>query len=461
MARLISFLVYAAGIFYLGLVVSFHATVWLSSNGEQSMDSRKSARRTSTFESSDDARSTQSPPTCGAAELFASVPVRGLHLVCVDESPTRDGFVRVTIFPQSRNESVGNEPTSWSFEHARANVALDRAYDDEAAYKSLRLVLEQSEAIGSGLRSQQSANAWAFFTPTGEAIGTRVGSAPDTVKGSLEALLWTPTALLFEGGIFMWPGVRVGYRQDVHLLGSSSSFHRSDARTVTLETLSMEPLVLAIDNFLDMKECDYIRQNSESHVRQSGVSLMDKDRGRASTDWRTSATYFMPSKPHPPLQTIDKRVASLSRVPVSHQELVQVLRYAHGEKYDAHHDYFDPRLYSKDARTLRLIQHGRANRMATVLWYLSDVQGGGETVFPRSGNLPAPRNNSPEGGICERGMKVSPKKGKAIIFYSLLPSGQPDALSLHGACPVVGGDHKWAANKWVWSTPMSHLMQTP
>lgn len=83
----------------------------------------------------------------------------------------------------------------------------------------------------------------------------------------------------------------------------------------------------------------------------------------------------MASKNHIPLQNIDKRVSLLSKVPTSHQELVQVLKYAHGQKYDAHHDYFDPKLYTKDKRTLNMIKHGKTNRMATVLWYLSDVEG--------------------------------------------------------------------------------------
>lgn len=430
----------------------------------------------------------------------------GLHLVCVELSAVSgDAFVTVTVYPQSRNESDSSStaatasdappqprkksgrspappPPPLVFEHRRGEGKAGSAYDDAAAYAALRRALEASEAIGAGLLAQRTANAWGFFTPTGEAIGAlprpKPGAPNEVVPidaaaaggGSLEALLAAPTSLLFEGGAFIWPGVRVGHRQRVPIRNAPAkkeSGRRGTAGTgtgttmVTLETLSMQPLVLAIDGFLGLEECDYIKEHAAPHVAQSGVSLMDKDRGKAATEWRTSATYFMPSKPHAPLQQIDQRVASLTRVPKHHQELVQVLRYEDGQKYDAHHDYFDPRLYSKDARTLRLIQHGKANRMATVLWYLSDVDGGGETVFPRAGNLPSPASNSPEGGVCERGLKVAPKKGKAIIFYSLRPDGKIDSLSLHGACPVVGANDKWAANKWVWSVPMSGVMTTP
>ena len=33
----------------------------------------------------------------------------------------------------------------------------------------------------------------------------------------------------------------------------------------------------------------------------------------------------------------------------------------------------------------------------------------------------------------------------------MLPNGQFDPNSFHGACPVIKGT-KWAANKWIWSS---------
>ena len=45
-------------------------------------------------------------------------------------------------------------------------------------------------------------------------------------------------------------------------------------------------------------------------------------------------------------------------------------------------------------------------------------------------------------------MAVKPKKGDALLFYSLKPSGQVDPKSLHAGCPVISGD-KWSATKWL------------
>lgn len=52
-----------------------------------------------------------------------------------------------------------------------------------------------------------------------------------------------------------------------------------------------------------------------------------------------STTYFMPSTRDPLLQGIDRRVEEFTRIPKSHQEQVQVLRYDKGQRYTAHHDF--------------------------------------------------------------------------------------------------------------------------
>lgn len=59
-----------------------------------------------------------------------------------------------------------------------------------------------------------------------------------------------------------------------------------------MKTVSLHPLVFCVDGFLFDEECQYIREQSEPYLAQSGVALMDQDKGKAATDWRTSSTYF-------------------------------------------------------------------------------------------------------------------------------------------------------------------------
>ena len=68
---------------------------------------------------------------------------------------------------------------------------------------------------------------------------------------------------------------------------------------------------------------------------------------------------------------------------------IQILRYELGQAYVAHHDYF-PQRQSEDHSWDPY--YGGSNRFATVFLYLSDVEVGGQTVFPRSARLSADKS---------------------------------------------------------------------
>lgn len=257
----------------------------------------------------------------------------------------------------------------------------------------------------------------------------------------------TGTSLLYTGGIFFWPGVKVGHERFV---SGIQGFADSGNKRLRLKTLSLRPLIFEIHDFITMQECDHLISKARKHLGDSVVSKMDGDEGKSDTTWRTSKTYFMPRGHTDTLKMLERRVRDITRIPLSHAESAQILRYQKTGHYYTHHDYFDPNSYRNSRSTLDLVENGARNRLSTVFWYMSDVKSGGETNFPRFNGAPPPRDTK----SCNAGLNVKPKKGKVIIFHNMLPDGSLDPLSLHAGCSVTEGE-KWSANKWIWNKPYS------
>uniref|UniRef100_A0A0D3C9F0 procollagen-proline 4-dioxygenase n=1 Tax=Brassica oleracea var. oleracea TaxID=109376 RepID=A0A0D3C9F0_BRAOL len=147
------------------------------------------------------------------------------------------------------------------------------------------------------------------------------------------------------------------------------------------------------------------------------------------------------------IKTIEKRIADYTFIPADHGEGLQVLYYEEGQKYDPHYDYFVDEFNTKNG----------GQRMATMLLYLktlnskyrSDVEEGGETVFPTANmsfsSVPW-YNELSECG--KKGLSVKPRMGDALLFWSMRPDATLDPSSLHGGCPVIKGN-KWSSTRWM------------
>eukprot|EP01048_Picozoa_sp_COSAG05_P003881 COSAG05_NODE_191_length_14617_cov_90.240736_4_plen_414_part_00 len=118
------------------------------------------------------------------------------------------------------------------------------------------------------LESRAGFDRWAFYTPHGERLLSAAG------------ILRCGRALAIEGGLFVWPGVRLGFRRPVHLLGDGTF------RQVTLITQSLQPLVFLVDPLLSEPECEHIIGVTEPILLASHVSHFDHDLGKASTQVR-------------------------------------------------------------------------------------------------------------------------------------------------------------------------------
>ncbi|TPP58217.1 hypothetical protein FGIG_09419 [Fasciola gigantica] len=83
-----------------------------------------------------------------------------------------------------------------------------------------------------------------------------------------------------------------------------------------------------------------------------------------------------------------------------------------------------PKKREKDAFEVK-----NGNRIATIIFYMSEVTAGGGTAFNRIGAL------------------VRPVRRASAFWWNLLPSGEGDLRTRHAACPVLVGS-KWVMNVW-------------
>ena len=68
-----------------------------------------------------------------------------------------------------------------------------------------------------------------------------------------------------------------------------------------------------------------------------------------------------------------------------------------------------------------------------IRWYSSDVEEGGETVFPNAkGNFSSVPWWNEFSDCGKGGLSIKPKMGNAILFWSMKPDATLDPSSLHG-----------------------------
>ncbi|KAI5061007.1 hypothetical protein GOP47_0023512 [Adiantum capillus-veneris] len=205
-----------------------------------------------------------------------------------------------------------------------------------------------------------------------------------------------------------------------------------------VELISWEPRAFVYHKFLSKEECEYLISLAKPHMVKSTV--VDSATGRSKDSRvRTSSGTFLVRGQDKIIREIEKRIADFSFIPVEQGEGIQILHYEAGQKYEAHYDYFHDQFNTQNG----------GQRIATLLMYLSDVEAGGETVFPSAKVNSSSIPNWNELSECGRGgVSVRPKLGDALLFWSMRPDATPDPSSLHGGCPVISGN-KWSATKWM------------
>ncbi|KAJ7564828.1 hypothetical protein O6H91_02G035500 [Diphasiastrum complanatum] len=211
----------------------------------------------------------------------------------------------------------------------------------------------------------------------------------------------------------------------------------NSVQIIPFQVLSWRPRILLFPNFANAEQCRAIVALAKSHLTPSSLALRKGETMETTMNIRTSSGTFLSASQDKTgtLAWVEEKMARATMVPRTHGEAFNVLRYELGQKYNCHYDYFDPIEYGPQ----------KSQRMASFLLYLSDVEEGGETMFPYEDykNM----NVHYDFKQCI-GLKVKPRQGDALLFYSMFPNGTFDRTSLHGSCPVLKGE-KWVATKWI------------
>ncbi|XP_055031757.1 prolyl 4-hydroxylase subunit alpha-1a isoform X2 [Misgurnus anguillicaudatus] len=183
------------------------------------------------------------------------------------------------------------------------------------------------------------------------------------------------------------------------------------------------PRIIRFHDIISDKEMEKVKELAKPRLRRATVH--DPQTGKLTTaQYRVSKSAWLAAYEHPVVDRINQRIEDITGLDVKTAEELQVANYGVGGQYEPHFDF--GRKDEPDA----FKELGTGNRIATWLFYMSDVPAGGATVFP------------------EVGAAVKPKKGTAVFWYNLFPSGEGDYSTRHAACPVLVGN-KWVSNKWI------------
>ncbi|XP_054797205.1 probable prolyl 4-hydroxylase 6 isoform X2 [Prosopis cineraria] len=216
---------------------------------------------------------------------------------------------------------------------------------------------------------------------------------------------------------------------------TGSSSVKFDPTRVT--QLSWRPRAFIYKKFLSEEECDHLINLAKDKLEKSMVA--DNESGKSiMSEVRTSSGMFLNKAQDEIVAGIEARIATWTFLPIENGESIQILHYENGQKYEPHFDYFH------DKANQQLGGH----RIATVLMYLSNVEKGGETIFPNAEARLSQIKDDSWSECAKKGYAVKPDKGDALLFFSLHLDATTDPSSLHGSCPVIEGE-KWSATKWI------------
>lgn len=175
--------------------------------------------------------------------------------------------------------------------------------------------------------------------------------------------------------------------------------------------------------FLTPEECAGIVVRVDARRRPSGIA---DDLGYEA--FRTSETCDL-DHADPVVAAIDAKICDYLRIDTRFGEPLQGQRYAVGQEFKLHTDYFEP-----DGADYERYCAVSGQRTWTAMIYLNEPAAGGATRFKVIDKI------------------VQPETGKLLAWNNMRPDGHPNPATLHAAMKVRVGV-KYVITKWFRERP--------
>jgi len=317
-----------------------------------------------------------------------------------------------------------------------ALLELGARYEHEEKVKAARGCFATAAKAGSlvGLR-RLAVNLLSQEPVEGETGVNMIRAAAD--KGDADAA--RICANIAAGDINLPDRANVVWRCLEVAAERGSAFAREQMNFLRTSTQDIDPLLLprhdiltsphisVIEGFATPAECDWVIERARPHLHRArvynpsdGKLFTQRTRTNSSVEFSLAETDVVIAS----LRLRIQMICGSYRL-----EVPSILHYAPGQEFTAHYDFLDPMLAG---HMLDIQKNGQ--RVMTFLIYLNDDYEGGETEFVKLD------------------WRYKGRKGDALLFWNLDPSGVPDLNTMHAGTATTLGE-KWVFSQWLRKAP--------
>ncbi len=189
--------------------------------------------------------------------------------------------------------------------------------------------------------------------------------------------------------------------------------------------------LFVVRDFLTPEECAGLIALIDANRFPSGVLSDDPD-----PTYRTSESCNL-DRHDPLVAQVEDKISTLMGIQPELGETSQGQRYAVGQEFKPHHDFFytDQNYYKREAES-------GGQRTWTAMIFLNEPESGGQTAFP------------------EINVRITPRAGNLFTWNNMDATGEPNKYTLHQGCPVTAGA-KYIITKWYrerpWGAPAKDI----